>query len=486
MLIFNCTKAAQDFFTVTRKGKKQTIVEAPPDKDMSEDINHLTNADGSTPQIQQWLLHAVTIKRKHCLIAMEMNTCFSVTVNSVKKADVESYLQYFKTYLSTQVLEYGHENEVWDMSGVTGIVKSTLDHFSDVHFFRRYDRTVQAQLNKVAGDLRYWSEEDPELLTDENMLMNFNRYSNDRLCKSKAYPDKYLIKPNHEMLLVWQQLYQNVTPEQLAETDRLLGGYENSRMEALLGNLTGEFPPSEENDMPPPSDEPTMVIPKNGPLTHSEMVALDDILLKYETDTSLESVSSLHGFLTAIVSGPNMLPPSDWLPCVWGGHEDDQPDWESMDEAQQFMGALFQMMNDISGTLMTNPRRYAAIFIGDDNYTDVSEWCYGYMRGYEMDEEAWEDMPKALSEKLDFLDECAFIVTVGENMSPDESHALNDKIVGIAQELHAYWLKQRSPQQRPDNVVELRPQHPVTSEKVGRNEPCPCGSGKKFKKCCLH
>ncbi|MEJ1406980.1 MAG: SEC-C metal-binding domain-containing protein, partial [Candidatus Sedimenticola sp. (ex Thyasira tokunagai)] len=22
--------------------------------------------------------------------------------------------------------------------------------------------------------------------------------------------------------------------------------------------------------------------------------------------------------------------------------------------------------------------------------------------------------------------------------------------------------------------------------KVGRNDPCPCGSGKKFKKCCLH
>lgn len=25
---------------------------------------------------------------------------------------------------------------------------------------------------------------------------------------------------------------------------------------------------------------------------------------------------------------------------------------------------------------------------------------------------------------------------------------------------------------------------PVTSDKVGRNDPCPCGSGKKFKKCC--
>lgn len=25
---------------------------------------------------------------------------------------------------------------------------------------------------------------------------------------------------------------------------------------------------------------------------------------------------------------------------------------------------------------------------------------------------------------------------------------------------------------------------PATSDKVGRNDPCPCGSGKKFKKCC--
>ncbi|MDY3365198.1 MAG: SEC-C metal-binding domain-containing protein [Prevotella sp.] len=24
----------------------------------------------------------------------------------------------------------------------------------------------------------------------------------------------------------------------------------------------------------------------------------------------------------------------------------------------------------------------------------------------------------------------------------------------------------------------------ITAEKIGRNEPCPCGSGKKYKKCC--
>lgn len=32
----------------------------------------------------------------------------------------------------------------------------------------------------------------------------------------------------------------------------------------------------------------------------------------------------------------------------------------------------------------------------------------------------------------------------------------------------------------------LNPRMPIISEqKHGRNDPCPCGSGKKYKKCCL-
>jgi uncharacterized protein YecA (UPF0149 family) len=30
-----------------------------------------------------------------------------------------------------------------------------------------------------------------------------------------------------------------------------------------------------------------------------------------------------------------------------------------------------------------------------------------------------------------------------------------------------------------------KPTNPAAIGRVGRNEPCPCGSGKKFKKCCL-
>jgi len=41
------------------------------------------------------------------------------------------------------------------------------------------------------------------------------------------------------------------------------------------------------------------------------------------------------------------------------------------------------------------------------------------------------------------------------------------------------------PEDTTDMDILLSPQHPVSvPPKVGRNEPCPCGSGKKYKKCC--
>ncbi len=41
---------------------------------------------------------------------------------------------------------------------------------------------------------------------------------------------------------------------------------------------------------------------------------------------------------------------------------------------------------------------------------------------------------------------------------------------------------------KPEDISDLEkllnPPQVVKSEKTGRNDPCPCGSGKKYKKCC--
>ena len=45
-------------------------------------------------------------------------------------------------------------------------------------------------------------------------------------------------------------------------------------------------------------------------------------------------------------------------------------------------------------------------------------------------------------------------------------------------------LEPDEPEDISDLEKELNPPQPAHSEKVGRNDPCPCGSGKKYKKCC--
>ncbi len=65
-------------------------------------------------------------------------------------------------------------------------------------------------------------------------------------------------------------------------------------------------------------------------------------------------------------------------------------------------------------------------------------------------------------------------------------------IDAMVQDIPEIWQKVRK---RHDNIKALfgryiaenqAPDDPVSANKVGRNDPCPCGSGKKFKKCCMN
>ncbi|MCC7265596.1 MAG: SEC-C domain-containing protein [Candidatus Latescibacteria bacterium] len=68
------------------------------------------------------------------------------------------------------------------------------------------------------------------------------------------------------------------------------------------------------------------------------------------------------------------------------------------------------------------------------------------------------------------------------------------KMSGVLQELHEVWLQTPRPAlegKKPAEVLDGGRLFPTRVEtfkreapKVGRNDPCPCGSGKKFKKCC--
>lgn len=59
---------------------------------------------------------------------------------------------------------------------------------------------------------------------------------------------------------------------------------------------------------------------------------------------------------------------------------------------------------------------------------------------------------------------------------------LVDNLVNVANHTRLWILKGFTPNEL--SPIEEKNTIPATSEKIGRNEPCPCNSGKKYKKCC--
>ncbi|WP_218644615.1 YecA/YgfB family protein [Thiomicrorhabdus cannonii] len=216
------------------------------------------------------------------------------------------------------------------------------------------------------------------------------------------------------------------------------------------------------------------------PLSEAEFDWLDDILMKYGNDDSILDVSELDGFFTAIVSGPEVILPSQWFPALWGG-EHNQPEWESDAEMQQFFKFAIHHMNFIVGMLMEQPEDFEALFninpLRKETIYIVEEWCFGFMRGVDLGN--WPELPDEVNTWLDAiaLHGREEYFDVLRELSLEEHQQTVADIEPAVRKLHAYWLEKRE---------HLRPEPMRVPPKVGRNEPCPCGSGKKYKQCCLH
>ncbi len=230
------------------------------------------------------------------------------------------------------------------------------------------------------------------------------------------------------------------------------------------------------------------------PLNDEELDRLDTFLLERipeeledaaaEVDEGILDISELDGFLTAIISGPAALPPSAWLPVVWGAFE---PAWQSQEEAEAVISLILRHMNGIVNTLMEEPERFEPIVLErelEDQgriVTIVDEWCMGYMKGVGLAAESWRAGGEAVMEMM--MPISLFSSERGwaqlDKLEEEEVEVLKRSITPAVRKIHAFWLQQRG---RADKVSPFVHDSPP----VGRNDPCPCGSGKKFKKCCLH
>ncbi len=140
---------------------------------------------------------------------------------------------------------------------------------------------------------------------------------------------------------------------------------------------------------------------QEGPLTEEELEFLDDILTKYGNEDSVLDASELDGLFTAILSGPTLVEPQVWLPVIWGG-EENEPEWESDEEYEQFMDLIAQHMNDIADRLSEYPEQFEPLFglneMEGTEFVVVEEWCYGYMKGVALGD--WSSLTETLKAEL--------------------------------------------------------------------------------------
>ena len=231
------------------------------------------------------------------------------------------------------------------------------------------------------------------------------------------------------------------------------------------------------------------------PLSEAELIELDDFLLGIDNDESILCIAELDGLLTAVVSGPETIPPSEWLELVTGVG-DNAYQWHSEQQFQHIFSLMMRLMNSIANVLMEAPQEFEALFMenvtDEKTYTITDEWCLGFMKGVALRAERWDEMPNALDDYLAPM--IMFSSPQGweqlTNMEDEEIEFWQRQIEPAVRRIHAYWLAIRSDELEsegwPMDDASITP-FKRTSAKTGRNDPCPCGSGKKYKKCCgLH
>lgn len=209
---------------------------------------------------------------------------------------------------------------------------------------------------------------------------------------------------------------------------------------------------------------------------------LDAHLLRYNSEESIRDASELDGFFAALACAPNTIMPSSWMPAIWGG-EQYMPDWESEAEIELFTSLILQHYNTVMGDFQDSD--YQPLFVEDIvdasnvllDVLLVDAWCAGFVRGLGL----WGALSTQDMARMEhYLEPIRYFCREAGAVSVSEADniALQQRIKPAVDSIPKHFFR---PAKRADSTFVH------TAPKVGRNDPCLCGSGKKYKKCCgLH
>jgi uncharacterized protein len=221
-------------------------------------------------------------------------------------------------------------------------------------------------------------------------------------------------------------------------------------------------------------------------LDDDELEELENFLLDLACESSM-LFDELDGLLHAIAIGPELVEPSKWLPLVWDHEKSIIPPVQSIEQLNRIVGLIMRHYNSIVASFETDPPMCLAFFgeleVGDEEFENGEMWCQGFAKGVMINREAWQALfdhpqgrewyrPIGLLGEENYSDDQSELTATLE-LCEDLTLQVEDSVLKI----HQFWLPYRQALYERELAKKLQ-------EKVGRNDPCPCSSGKKFKKCC--
>lgn len=213
----------------------------------------------------------------------------------------------------------------------------------------------------------------------------------------------------------------------------------------------------------------------------------------------------LCGLIFGLAITPDVILPSEWLPLVFG---EEMITVDSEEEGIQLINTLLAVVNDFTDRFHNED----LVFPFSNNYLAhkedlevVQEWTWGLNAALSLRPECWYDMtPEAMDgedgdELMNSLSvihgiaEPEVVEELFETRVDEEGDQLERMLASLFILLpvsidtlldYAFFLEEERRAGWPHRS-EFHPTVRREEPKIGRNDPCTCGSGKKHKKCCL-
>lgn len=233
-----------------------------------------------------------------------------------------------------------------------------------------------------------------------------------------------------------------------------------------------------------------MTVPAH--LIDADLLRLEQLL----ADPALQQAMRLdeaQAYLCAALAGPQPMAEAQWLGEVLGDAAT-----SADDTGREATDLLRRLAAELAAGLACGEPPILLLYAKEGDASDDSDyvpWCQAYLHGVDSAPIDWFDALGAADDKEDseeicYLDEQLFplfmltgdaaaaAAAAGEEWlsGRDLDHMRNEceeKLPQAVTNIYRFWVAQRS-------VRTFRHEQ----ARIGRNEPCPCGSGMKYKRCC--